>query len=54
MNQYALGGLSLAGMARHGIAMIEMGMFTRIELHVAASVHLQAHLSVLADGFHCS
>ena len=39
VNQYALGSLPLAGMARHRIAVIEMGMLARTELHVAASVH---------------
>ena len=39
VNQYALGSLPLAGMARQRIPVIEMGMLARIELHVAASVH---------------
>jgi hypothetical protein len=42
VNQHALGGLPLAGIARHRIAVIEMGMLARIELHVAASVHSYA------------
>src|SRR5208282_6198340 len=41
-------------MTRHGIAMIEMRMQTRIELQFAASVQLQTQPSVLADTLHCS
>jgi len=54
VNQHAVGGLSLAGMTGYGIAVIEMRMQTRIELQLAASVHLQTQPPVLADTLHRS
>ena len=41
MDQDAVGSLSLAGMTRDRIAVIEMRMQPRIELYLAASVHPQ-------------
>lgn len=38
-------------MARHRIAVIAVGMLAGIELHVTASVHLQANLPAMAHGF---
>ena len=52
VDQHALCGLPLAGMTRYRITVIEMRVLARVELYVAASVHLQAHLPILADGFH--
>ena len=41
VDQHAISSLALAGMAGHGVAMIEMRMLTRIELHFPAAVHLR-------------
>ncbi len=43
MHQHPFGGLPLAGVAGHGIAVIEMRMPGRIELHGAAIVHAKRH-----------
>jgi hypothetical protein len=40
VDQYPVGGLSLAGMARHGVAVVEVRILHRIEFDLAASVHL--------------
>jgi hypothetical protein len=42
VNEDTVGSLSLAGVAGHGIAMIEMRMLARVEFDHAATVHLQA------------
>src|SRR5271166_1484270 len=42
VNQDTVGSLSLAGVAGHGIPMIEMRMLVRIKLHRTTTVHLQA------------
>src|SRR5208337_5608385 len=47
--QDTVGSLSLAGVAGHGIAVIEMGMLERIELDRAATVHLQAQPPVFVN-----
>ena len=54
MNQHTVGGLSLAGITRHSIAVIEMRMLARIEFDRAASIHLktQPPVVVLADALH--
>ena len=56
MNEHTVGGLSLAGMTRDRVAMIEVRMRRRIELdHTVfwvASVHLQTHPSILANALH--
>src|SRR5208282_1543838 len=49
VDQHAVRRLPLAGMTRDRIAMIKMRMQTRIELQLAASVHLQTEPPVLAD-----
>src|ERR1035437_1591963 len=49
VNQDAVGSLSLAGVAGHGIAMVEMRMFVRIEFDCAATVHFQAQPPVFVD-----
>jgi hypothetical protein len=53
---YPVGGLSLAGMTRHGIAVIEVRMPQWIDLDYtvswAASIHLQTHPPILADALH--
>ena len=54
VNQDAVGSLSLAGVAGHCIAMIEMRMLARIEFDRAATVHLQAHPPVFVDALDCS
>src|SRR5208337_3289180 len=42
VNQDTVGSLSLAGVAGHCIAMVEMRMLARIEFDRAATVHFQA------------
>ena len=44
VNKYAVGGLSLAAMARHGIAVVEMQILFYVECDCAARV--EAHLHV--------
>ena len=51
VDQHPVGGLSLAGMTRDRVAMIEVRMLRRIEFDLAASVHLQTHPPILADAF---
>src|SRR5450755_1865300 len=51
MNQDTVGSLSLAGVAGHGIAMVEMRMLGRVEFNVAATVHPQAQTPVFVDAF---
>jgi len=49
VNEDTVDSLSLAGVAGHGIAMIEMRMQTRIEFDVAPTVYLQAQPLVSVD-----
>src|ERR1035441_7978036 len=49
----AVSGLSLAGVAGHGIAVVKMRMLHRIKLHLTASVHLDGH-APLGIALHCS
>src|SRR5208283_2899180 len=49
VNQDTVGSLSLAGVAGHGIAMIEMRMLVRIELNHTPTVDLQAQPPVSVD-----
>ena len=53
MHQNTLGGLSLAGMAGHGIAMIEMRMLIRINFYLTAIIHLQANALLISDAADC-
>ena len=39
VDQHAVGSLALAGMAGHGIAVIEMRMRPWIKLHLSAAIH---------------
>src|ERR1039457_6487420 len=43
VDQHTVGGLSLAGMTRHGVAVVKVRILHRIEFYLAASVHLQTH-----------
>jgi hypothetical protein len=49
VNQDAVGSLSLAGVARHYIATVEMRMLARIEFNRTAAVHFQAQPPVFVD-----
>ena len=49
VNQDTVGSLSLAGVTSHGISMVEMEMFARIEFDHTATVHFQAQLPVFVD-----
>src|SRR5208282_458486 len=49
VNQDTVGSLSLAGVAGHGIPMIEMRMLVRVELDRTTTVHLQAQVPVFVD-----
>src|ERR1019366_4080232 len=49
VNQDTVGSLPLAGVAGHGIAMIEMQMLAGVEFDRAATVHLQAQPPVPSD-----
>ena len=49
MNQHAVGRLPLAGMAGHGITVVEMRMLGRVEFDRAATVHLQPQPPVFVD-----
>ena len=49
MDQYAVGGLALAGMAGDGVAVVEMQVSVWIEIDGAATIHLQMQLPVVAD-----
>src|SRR5208282_2661699 len=49
VNQDTVGSLSLAGVAGHGIAMIEMRMLVRIEFNHTPTVDLQAQPPVSVD-----
>jgi hypothetical protein len=49
VDQHAVRRLPLAGMTRNRIAIIEMRMACRIELHRAASIHLQTQPPIPAD-----
>ena len=52
VDQHMVGGLSLAGMTRWGVAVVEVRMLQWIEFDLAASVHLQTHPPILADALH--
>src|SRR6202789_1780852 len=43
VDKHPVGGLSLAGVTGHGVAVVEMWMLHRIKLNLAASVHLDGH-----------
>ena len=49
VNQDTVGSLSLAGVAGHGITVVEMRMLGRIEFNRAATVHPQAQPPVFVD-----
>ena len=49
VNQDAVGSLSLAGVAGHGITVVEMRMLARIEFDRAATVHFQVQPPVFVD-----
>ena len=49
VNQDTVGSLSLAGVAGHGIPMIEMRMLARIEFYRSATVDFQAQPPVFLD-----
>src|ERR1039458_1322888 len=49
VNQHTVGGLPLAGMTRHGVAVVKVRILLRIDLDFAASIHLQTHSPILAD-----
>ncbi len=51
VDQHAICRLALARMAGHSIAVVEMQLPVRIELHGAAIVHLQIQSPIAADGF---
>src|SRR5713101_5883198 len=51
MNEDTVGSLSLAGMAGHGITVVEMRMLRRIEFNRAASVHPQTQAPDFVDAF---
>src|SRR5271157_6372153 len=40
VNEYALGGLSLTGMAGDGIAVVEVRMALRLEIYAASAIEL--------------
>src|SRR5450631_1205482 len=49
VNQDSVGSLSLAGVAGHGITVVEMRMLGRVDFNGAATVHLQAQPPVPVD-----
>jgi len=51
VNQDTVGSLALAGVAGHGITVVEMRMLGRVELNGAATVHPQAETPVPFDAF---
>jgi len=53
VNQDTVGSLSLAGVAGHGITMVEMRTLVRIKADRATAVHLQAQPPVSVDVLDC-
>ncbi len=51
VNEDTVGSLSLAGVASHGITVVEMRMLGRVEFNGAATVHPQAQTPVFVDAF---
>ncbi|MGA9511560.1 MAG: hypothetical protein WBV55_23255 [Candidatus Sulfotelmatobacter sp.] len=51
VNQETVGSLSLAGVASHGITVVEMSRLGRVEFNRATSVHFQVQPLVFADAF---
>ena len=55
MDEYPVGGLALAAVTRHRVAVVEVRIPDRIKLDdtitLAASVHLQTHPPILDDAF---
>jgi hypothetical protein len=51
MNQDTVSSLSLAGVAGHGITVVEMRMPGRVEFNSAATVHLQTQAPDFVDAF---
>ena len=50
MNEHPVGSLSLAGVAGHGITVVEMWMLLRIEADAAAAlIHLQLNAPIVRD-----
>src|ERR1035438_1183354 len=43
VDQHPVGGLPLARMTRHGVAMVKVRILHRIEFYLAPPVHLQTH-----------
>jgi hypothetical protein len=48
-----VGGLPLAGVAGHGVAVVEVRMLHGVKLHLTASVHLDGH-TAFGDALHRS
>ena len=51
MDKHTMGGLALAGMAGHGIAVIQVRMLRRVDLNGTPVIHLQSH-PTLSDTLH--
>ena len=49
MNQYAIRGLCLAGVAGHGVAIVEVWVFIGIDLERPARIHVQTHPSCVVN-----
>jgi hypothetical protein len=49
VDEHVVGGLPLAGVAGYGIAMVKVRMFSWVDAHTPATVHLQTHTAIVGD-----
>src|SRR5690242_18605103 len=54
MDQHAVSGVALAAMARDGVPVIDMRMFTDIERNLAAGIHTNFKIAGVIDLLNCA
>src|ERR1019366_8201577 len=54
VHEHTLGGLSLAGVARHGVAVVNVRMLLRVDGDITPAVQFKTHPSISAEFLHGS